>query len=173
MDGLFWDNEIFESPLMKRARVCQERLFSPRVLHFRRSQMFGECQDLGACETFPENLPSETDSTSSYRSKRLLLFKGGDSFLRQWGPMISLYSNGNLTRISDKCIAFAGIVEETQALAPSRYLAGFADTILSSNYYRKYMAALHLVGHNPTSPHRGHGFRSMALFSRIHLFNAK
>ena len=87
--------------------------------------------------------------------------------------MISLYSNGNLTMTTDECIVFAGIVEEIQALAPSRSIAVFGDTILSSNYCRKYMAALDLVGHNPTLPHRGHGFRSMALFSRIHLFNAK
>ncbi len=74
-----WNDDILESPLLKRAWVCQERLLSPRVLHFGRSQMFWECQDLDACETFPENLPPEIHKASSLLSKRLLLFNGEDS----------------------------------------------------------------------------------------------
>lgn len=125
VDHHLWNNEIIESPLMKRAWVCQERLLSPRVLHFGRSQMFWECQDTDACETFPENLPPEIDTSSSLESKRLLSFKERDFDEHLWHDIIEIYSGGSLTRISDKCVAFAGIVEETQAFAQDRYLAGF------------------------------------------------
>lgn len=119
-----WELELLDSPLLKRAWVCQERLLSPRVLHFGRSQMYWECQDLDACETFPENLPPECDPSSTLESKRLLLLKDGDFYNDYWSRIITLYSKGNLTRISDKCVAFAGIVEEIQGVAQSRYLAG-------------------------------------------------
>ena len=125
VDDNLWSDEINESPLMKRAWVCQERLLSPRVLHFGRSQVFWECQHLSACETFPEILPPERPTTTSTRDKRLLLFKDRSSHLELWRSVVNLYSSGNLTRISDKCIAFAGIVEEFQDFAEGRYLAGF------------------------------------------------
>lgn len=124
-DSYIWTHEIIESPLEKRAWACQERLLSPRVLHFGRSQILWECQELDACETFPENLPPEISTSSFSESKRLLLFKGGNFYDDYWRNIIDLYSNGCLTRISDKCVAFAGIVEETQDFAQDRYLAGF------------------------------------------------
>lgn len=120
-----WEDEIVRSPLLKRAWVCQERLLSRRILHFGRSQLFWECQDLEACETFPESLPPKIHEASSLLSKRLLLFNGEDSHKENWGSIVSQYSNGNLTNISDRCIAFAGIVEELQAFAQSEYVAGF------------------------------------------------
>lgn len=124
-NGSLWEFEIMNSPLMDRAWVCQERLLSARVLHFGRSQMFWECQDREACETFPEILPPEIDPTLYDACKRLLMFKGEDSFRSKWAKIVSQYSRGSLTKCSDKCIAFAGIVEEFQAFAQSTYLAGF------------------------------------------------
>ncbi len=121
-----WADEIIGSPLLKRAWVCQERLLSRRILHFGRSQLFWECQDLEACETFPKSLPpTKIHEASVNLSKRRLLFNGENSHKESWGSIVNQYSNGNLTNMSDKCIAFAGIVEEFQAFAQSEYLAGF------------------------------------------------
>ena len=124
LDTDLWRREILESPLMKRAWVCQERLLSPRMLHFGRSQMFWECQDRGACETFPENLSFGIHRSPSRESKRLLVFKGGDFLINHWNPVIERYSTCNLTKMSDKCVAFAGIVEVFQDFAQSTYFAG-------------------------------------------------
>ena len=112
--------EDLKAPLMKRAWVFQERLLSPRVLYFGRSQMYWECQTLDGCETFPENIPDVVHVKST---KRLL--QDENSFFRAWGGIVRQYSIGKLTHISDKCIAFAGIVEEAQALTGSGYIAGF------------------------------------------------
>ena len=124
-DHNIWTREILESPLVKRAWAFQERLLSPRVLHFGRSQMLWECQDLNACETFPENLPPEIERSSDWESKRLFSLKDGKFDNDYWRNTINTYSKGSLTRISDKCVAFAGIVEEVQGFAQDRYLAGF------------------------------------------------
>ena len=120
-----WYHEILESPLMKRAWVYQERLLSPRVLHLGRSQMLWECQSLDACETFPESVPSNIRTGTRNTSKRLLLFQGEELHTEKWTSVVMQYSVGNLTNISDKCIAFAAIVEEFQAFFESEHLAGF------------------------------------------------
>lgn len=124
-DHRLWEIEVFGSPLLKRAWVCQERLLSPRMLHFGQSQMFWECQEVGACEMFPENFPPEADPTELEARKGLLVFKSEYSLHMNWRSIVTMYSRGNLTRLSDKCIAFAGIVEEAQAFNQDQYLAGF------------------------------------------------
>ncbi|KAF1950211.1 HET-domain-containing protein, partial [Byssothecium circinans] len=40
-------------PLNERGWVFQERLFSPRVVHFEREQVFWECSVSALCETYP------------------------------------------------------------------------------------------------------------------------
>ena len=45
------------SPLLGRAWCFQERFISPRTLHFNDTQLFWECQENYACETFPDGSP--------------------------------------------------------------------------------------------------------------------
>jgi hypothetical protein len=54
----FWEENLSDAPLNRRAWVIQERLLAPRVLHFGREQLFWECHMLDACETYPKGLPS-------------------------------------------------------------------------------------------------------------------
>ena len=51
-----WSNGISDSPLSKRGWVTQERLLSPRIIHFGERQMFWECQERQACETFANSI---------------------------------------------------------------------------------------------------------------------
>ena len=46
-----WMNQVSMSPLGKRAWVIQERLLSPRVVHFAKSRLFWECSQLRTCES--------------------------------------------------------------------------------------------------------------------------
>jgi hypothetical protein len=49
-----------ELPLFKRGRVFQERLLSPRVLHFGRQELLWECAGLTTCEcTFLEGVKKQ------------------------------------------------------------------------------------------------------------------
>lgn len=54
-----WIKELEGSRLLNRAWVFQERLLSPRVLHFHRAQLFWECRELRAFESCPNGMPPE------------------------------------------------------------------------------------------------------------------
>jgi hypothetical protein len=41
-----WSEHILKAPLAQRAWVCQERVSSPRILHYTSTQMFWECEHL-------------------------------------------------------------------------------------------------------------------------------
>jgi hypothetical protein len=47
------------SPLLQRGWVLQERLLSPRVLHFGKDELFWECQGCVVNESYPEKIPIE------------------------------------------------------------------------------------------------------------------
>lgn len=49
--GLCWDR-FEQAPLNCRSWVLQERLLSPRVLHFDKDQLVWECDSLTACDRF-------------------------------------------------------------------------------------------------------------------------
>ncbi|KAF2821373.1 HET-domain-containing protein [Ophiobolus disseminans] len=52
-----WTYSVEEAPLNKRAWVCQERVLSPRIMHFSRTQLFWECHEVIASENYPSGLP--------------------------------------------------------------------------------------------------------------------
>ena len=128
-DRSFWSSNIIDSPLADRAWALQERLLSPRILHFGRQQIAWECQEMSACETFPKGLSDEWAVARDYSIKRVLVDEQR-SFLQSWEDVIPVYSKLTLTKMTDRCIAFAGIAEGAQALArrqgcESKYFAGF------------------------------------------------
>ncbi|KAJ2987847.1 hypothetical protein NUW58_g4286 [Xylaria curta] len=51
------DREIQLAPLNNRGWVMQERLLSPRAVHFAKEQIFWDCAGLTASETLPRGLP--------------------------------------------------------------------------------------------------------------------
>lgn len=53
-DFCFWQNKLAKAPLHQRGWVVQERLLAQRVIHFGQDQLFWECQELSACETYPK-----------------------------------------------------------------------------------------------------------------------
>jgi hypothetical protein len=55
-DAFLWPRNIAESPFNKRGWVFQERLLSPRILHFCHNEIFWERREHAACESYPEGL---------------------------------------------------------------------------------------------------------------------
>lgn len=49
--------KLTEKPLNRRVWVLQGRILSLRVLHFGHEQVFWECRELSACETYHDRLP--------------------------------------------------------------------------------------------------------------------
>ena len=124
-----------EAETVKRGWCYQERVLSPRVVHFGRSQIYWECWQRNACEMHP-NQAGGAITRSHF--KRLL---GGPTpaiaedpyvaLLQNWYIMVQMYSNTKLTYQSDRLIALAGLVNDVKAMLvqlrpdiPHPYLAG-------------------------------------------------
>lgn len=119
-DVQFWYTNIYDAPLSKRAWVCQERLLSPRVLHFGEHQMSWECMELASCETFPERIPEQLDVVT----KRDYLNHQQDFSEDAWDNIVLYYTECSLTFPSDIYMAFAGLAEEIHSFTQDDYLAG-------------------------------------------------
>lgn len=59
VDLTLWSSLIRDTPLSRRGWILQERLLSPRVLHFTNSQLAWECDELEACQTYPKGILCE------------------------------------------------------------------------------------------------------------------
>jgi len=140
MDTDDWIQNVNHAPLNSRSWVLQERLLSPRVLHFAANQLYWECSGQEACESFPEGLPGEFGE----QFKQLLPFSGASNALRGgpdqnsrgpylvWDEIMKKYSAGNLSRQSDRLVALSGIARKLQrhVIPQDTYLAGLWKTDL-------------------------------------------
>jgi hypothetical protein len=115
---------IDRAPLSRRAWVVQERVLAPRNLYFGVSQIFWECAQRSACETFPDTIPAQLLSQDTYLPKRALW--------HCWDRIASTYSAGSLTYPRDKSIAIAGIARRIHEETGYIYLAGLWEENLES-----------------------------------------
>lgn len=113
----FWHDLISKAPLVGRGWIHQERLLSPRILHFGRTQLVWECTELLACETFPVGL-----GDAPRRIQIPFSFHGGNS--DQWHKVIEAYSSASLTNPQDKLPAVAGIAKRLSIERGAKYGAG-------------------------------------------------
>lgn len=112
----FYEEFVASAPLSSRAWAFQERYLAHRALHFSADELFWECREHIACETFPDGYPMST----VHRTHR---FPSRDD-LAGWCRAISIYSKADLTYPSDKLIAISGVARNFQERFPDQYLAG-------------------------------------------------
>jgi hypothetical protein len=140
--------------IIQRGWVLQERFLAPRVLHFARKQLFWECKELCASETYPYGLPSgvrrddlrqvlkEREKDSATKRPPLSLLKFGspsvgrsyekiegveaidEKEVKLWYRIVEVYSKTSLTFTSDKLPALSGISKFFQSSPTNTYLAG-------------------------------------------------
>ncbi|EEU34983.1 uncharacterized protein NECHADRAFT_78531 [Fusarium vanettenii 77-13-4] len=106
-------------PLLTRAWVFQERLLSPRVVHFASPEMFWECREMSSCECgrLQESAKSHYEKTANDDSPQLMR--------KQWLEMVQSYSALNLSYADDKLPALSGVATKMSfRRSESRYLAG-------------------------------------------------
>lgn len=137
-----WEREVATAPLNTRAWVFQERMMSPRILHFTRTQIYFECRS-GICmesngnfrrkqsglfasiptclDVLPLHAVNSTDATNHRRE----LFK-------IWYKIVQQYSQCYLTKNSDKLIALSAVAMEMQILMGDEYKAG----LWNSDFHR-------------------------------------
>ncbi|KAF2810865.1 HET-domain-containing protein, partial [Mytilinidion resinicola] len=118
----WWKDMRKTSPLSKRGWVVQERLLSPRTIHFA-TPMFWECRELVACEAYPHGLNGPRDRRTNKVWSKLPFSRWKDP-LNLWDHTVLTYTKGFLTRPEDKLIAISGIARLFQSLFQDRYIAG-------------------------------------------------
>ncbi|KAK5693765.1 hypothetical protein LTR17_025046 [Elasticomyces elasticus] len=131
MDQSAWIRKVDAAPLNSRAWVFQERFLAPRTVHFSRDQIWWECRETWACESYPEGMPDHSQSiVQSFSIDLWATFDEQDiaTSNASWLTFVSKYTKTKLTRDKDRLIALAGVAEVAAAemgLAGQDYVAGF------------------------------------------------
>jgi hypothetical protein len=135
------------TPLPRRIQVAQERLLSPRVLHFTQSMLFWECNTGVMSETFadgddcwsslygydgPLTLKDTLYGNQDVKMLQLNHYvnrPGADTvwfwyIYRSWCMYRKSYTECGLTKASDILVALCGITQEVGEALGSRCIAG-------------------------------------------------
>lgn len=123
-------NGVKEFPLMTRGWCFQERILSPRTIHFNSNELSWECFESSDCQC--GEWREKTDKCKALYSQSNDASTKGQSIIR-WAEVVSQYSKLSLTYTSDKSAAIAGIAAKEASLRPGvRYYSGlWSDTLLS------------------------------------------
>lgn len=170
------DRILEESPLLQRAWAFQERVLSPRVLHFGKTQFIWECLELEACEKYPggingvDKLPVSLSAfhkgkytpilETSMTSTRLATAEqetpnpilSVNKILKIWWSFVLHYSKGSLTKPRDKLVAIAGLARLVASLIDSDYLAGLWRTDLPGALLWRIRDGMQSNGKPPERP---------------------
>ena len=124
-----WDRNITNSDLLKRGWVLQERILAMRILHFRYSQVFYECMQFRACESFPAGLPPPLHNSSNFKEAAGALEMSPKvhpwpTSFQAWQSIIEEYTRCDLMFEKDKLIAISGVASRMKEHIRCRYLAG-------------------------------------------------
>lgn len=129
-----WSENSADSPLNRRGWVLQERLLAPRVLHFSPRQVSWECGKkmlweaipLNLMDSRPTGLPTLDTHAHSWRvshhMEHLKLY--GLRSDEDWPSIVAHYSTCQLTNVSDKLVAIAGIARKLGPILKDQYVVG-------------------------------------------------
>jgi hypothetical protein len=129
------------APLNLRAWVCQERILSKRNLHFSYGEVFWECCELLASETFSVgfsiqwcDMSLKQDISNFFlaffakrASGKFNLPLDNDAMgcaYQVWKKVIILYSKTRLTFETDRLVAIRGLATYMNEVLVDKYLAG-------------------------------------------------
>lgn len=155
VDVSLWDNLVEQAPVNKRGWVLQERVMSPRIVHFCNNQIAWECSEFQDAEAhvegFPmlrtrlgdvvaEGKPKSLTETEGLRIRELRLkgFPDPDQNMKNlyifelWKRMVEVYSRLALTVSRDKLAALSGITRQFQKRTQCKYIAGMWEDCLES-----------------------------------------
>ncbi|KAB8226925.1 HET domain-containing protein [Aspergillus alliaceus] len=139
--------------LMSRAWCIQERLLSPRVLHFRQGEVIFECSMESKCECGTLGIQLETMYHYKLKApeKRLIWDNhitesppgsniGTDVYSAwgKWRAVVRLYSAANLTVETDRLPALSGLAQRSPKRIFGDYIAGLWSNDLPKGLLRGY-----------------------------------
>lgn len=115
--------------------MLQERLLARRVLHFCHDQVFWECCELTASETYPQGFPpnsllqgvvncKDLNPYSKWNRQNYANASTHDISYLLWENLKEIYSSCHITRASDKSTAIAGLASRFERVLQDQYIAG-------------------------------------------------
>jgi hypothetical protein len=140
-----WSEVFQQSPLSQRAWVLQERLVSPRIIHFSDRELFWECLTISARESNSQVYTQQGQSTEweDENFKRSLQFPTNDmrQIMDSWYKVVSQYSGLQLTYRADIFPAISGIARIFNEATGFGYVAGIWVEDIHSGllWYRLYL----------------------------------
>lgn len=113
------NENIEESPLTKRGWVVQERMMSPRTIHFTKDEIIWECRERMFCESCSRITNNESTKLGRYCGKNILArtLRDGEGFETYqpssdlWSILVTDCSKTEISNIDDKLTALAGIAQ--------------------------------------------------------------
>lgn len=147
------DPIAYES-LSSRAWTLQERLLSPRVLHFERQQMYWECKKCFMSEdgtrfdpaTFSLDTIIKAQAVNPYDNIQTTYrsfvpeapsVAGGQGRFKGWFKVVSDYSKRRLTYLDDKLPALSGLANIIASSTRDTYLCGLWQRHIYQDLYWK------------------------------------
>ncbi|KAI1841762.1 hypothetical protein JX266_012029 [Neoarthrinium moseri] len=129
LDTAAWDAELEEAPLNRRGWVLQERILSPRSIHFLSNQIIWDCAEASAAETLPSGeMIRRRLLTVNIGPKRSMASLNStntrDEAIYQWVAIVVTYTCCQLTYGSDKFIALNGVKDWIAPYIESEYHYG-------------------------------------------------
>lgn len=120
---------ILDEPLARRGWALQERVLARRTVHFTSTELFWECNESVACETFPGGIPLLLRPSIPLHH---LPLKRRPVDMSMWPALVSRYSDCELTYVKDRLPAISGLARLIQAQTGDEYLAGLWKSALIS-----------------------------------------
>ncbi|KAH7184673.1 uncharacterized protein B0J16DRAFT_398087 [Fusarium flagelliforme] len=150
-----WLSQVNRAPLNRRGWVYQERLLSPRTIHFA-TEVFWECRMKIASEMLPTGFPhSEAIGVSKSTKFWTGSFPPIDRFIdkySKWMVFVEKFSHCHLTMDRDKLPAIAGVAAVVE-VSNDQYLAGLWRNGLASQLIWK-RSEEGLIFYEPPSNYR-------------------
>lgn len=126
LDIFFWTSEISHSLINTRGWVFQERLLAPCVLYFGQRQIFWECRESTAAETYPRGVTGQWGAPETLQFKKYLsntAVSATDAY-SWWEEVVSTYTACKLTFPADKLVAISAVARVLATLLKDEYVAG-------------------------------------------------
>lgn len=130
-DYQFWETEVSRALINTRGWVLQERILSPRVLHFGERQILWECREGDAAEIYPDGVPDKIrHSVARFKNldpdRHIANNKTGSSSVayRSWFQIVRAYTACDLSFPGDKLVALSAVVEVMRNILRDEYVAG-------------------------------------------------
>jgi hypothetical protein len=107
-----WHDLVDTSPLSKRAWCFPERCLAKRTLHFTRTELMWECQQMCCSEVFPKGLPATMSAPAGQDGIEFFNKRTHHQRHGNWHQLVKLYSRGRMSYTSDKLLAVASLARQ-------------------------------------------------------------